>query len=292
MQEVAPFVQEFSASVKPSHARWQTIALIGLVGGLYWAILEHLTEQWWRDPNFSHGFVVPVFSVFVLWESRHRFEGLTATPSWAGLAIVMFAIILLLAGVLGSELFLARVSLLVMIAGLVIFFLGWTYFRRMLFPWGFLFFMIPIPAIVFNEITLPLQLLASRIAACVLPLAGVPVLREGNVINLPSIPLEVAEACSGIRSLISLSALAVMYGYFREKDTIKRVILAAAAVPIAILANSFRIVGTGLLVEYWSPSKAEGFFHALSGVVMFVFSLAALVIFHRVLSLVGHRETK
>jgi exosortase len=266
----------------------QFSALIAVVGWLYKSILLRLVGQWWHDPNFSHGFLVPVFSLFILWQSRSRLASVPVKPSWWGLPILLFAIALLLVGVLGSELFLARISLLVLVAGLIVWFAGWQRFRLMLFPWAFLFFMIPIPAIVFNQLTLPLQILASRIAAAVLPLAGVPVLREGNVIHLPAMPLEVAEACSGIRSLLSLATLAAMYGYLREAKTSFRVILVLAAIPIAILANSFRIVGTGLLVQYWNPEMAEGFFHTLSGGLIFLFSLVLLGGFDQLLSRFRH----
>ncbi len=177
--------------------------------------------------------------------------------------IVVFALAVLLAGVLGAELFLSRISLLLLIAGLVVFFRGWHSFRPFFFPWAFLFLMIPIPEIVFGQITFPLQILASKVAALLLPLLGVPVLREGNIINLPAMPLEVVEACSGIRSLLSLVTLAIIYGYLVETRTWARVTLALASIPIAVAANSLRIVGTGLLVQYWDPDKAEGFFHII-----------------------------
>ena len=143
--------------------------------------------------------------------------------------------------------------------------------------------MIPIPNIVFNQITFPLQLLASKVAAEVLPLLGVPILREGNVINLPAMALEVAEACSGIRSLMSLVTLAIIYGYLTEKRILMRIALAVASVPIAVAANSVRIIGTGLLVQYWDPDKAEGFFHASWGWIIFVISLTLLISFHGLL---------
>ena len=195
---------------------------------------------------------------------------------------------------LGAELFLSRVSLLLVIAGLIVLFAGWKFFRALLFPWAFLIFMIPIPAIIFNQITFPLQFLASRVASAVLPLAGVPVLREGNVIMLPDMALEVAEACSGIRSLLSLATLAIIYGYLLEPRKMIRVLLAVAAVPVAVAANSLRIVGTGLLVQYWDPDKAEGFFHAFSGWLIFVVSLAMLFILHHLLRLLWreNREAK
>jgi exosortase len=143
--------------------------------------------------------------------------------------------------------------------------------------------MIPIPAIVFNQITFPLQLLASKVASNVLPWLGVPVLREGNVIVLPAMALEVADACSGIRSLMSLATLAVIYGYLVEQSVSLRVVLALASLPIAVAANSLRVVGTGLLVQYWDPDKAQGFFHEFQGWLMFVASLGMLYLVHRVL---------
>jgi exosortase len=262
-----------------------------LIGWLYSSILYHLVGQWWQDPNFSHGFFVPFFSAFVFWQNRSRLASLPAVPSSWGLPIVLGALCVLILGVLGAELFLSRVSLLLLIAGLVIFFLGWNYFRAVLFPWAFLILMIPIPAIIFNQITFPLQLLASKVAAVLLPVMGVPVLREGNVISLPAMVLEVAEACSGIRSLLSLTTLAIIYGYLMEPRNSLRVALALASLPIAVAANSFRIVGTGLLVQYWDPEKAEGFFHLFSGWLIFVISLLMLFLCHRVLRLFwAHRE--
>jgi exosortase len=165
--------------------------------------------------------------------------------------------------------------------GIIIFLRGWVTLRAVLFPLIFLVLMIPIPAIVFAQITFPLQILASKLSAWLLPLLGVPVFREGNVINLPAMPLEVAEACSGIRSLLSLTTLAIMYGYLLEKRIGIRVLLGLASIPIAVAANGLRIVGTGLLVQYWDPDKAEGFFHAFSGWLIFVVSLLMLFVFHR-----------
>jgi exosortase len=167
---------------------------------------------------------------------------------------------------------------------MTVFFMGWEMLRAVLFPLLFLILMVPIPAIVFSQITFPLQILASKLSAWLLPILGVPVLREGNVINLPAMPLEVAEACSGIRSLLSLLTLSIMYGYLLEKRIWVRIVLALASVPIAVAANALRIVGTGLLVQYWDPDKAEGFFHAFSGWLIFVVSLLMLFALHRCLT--------
>jgi len=266
--------------------------LAGLVGWLYFPILSRLLAQWWNDPNFSHGFFVPAFSLFVLWQDRRRLAEVAIRPSGWGLVITALGLAVLIVGVLGAELFLSRFSLLIVIAGLVIFFRGWGWFRAILFPWALLILMIPIPAIIFNQITFPLQILASKAAAFALPLAGVPVLREGNVINLPAMPLEVAQACSGIRSLLSLGTLAIIYGYLMESRNSLRAVLALASIPIAVIANSLRIVGTGLLVQYWNPDKAEGFFHAFSGWLIFVVSLGLLFLLHRLLRLIWPGEEK
>ena len=272
--------------VRPSSAIWGEVPLwqVGVLAALcvwlYWSTLLHLVGQWWSDPNFSHGFFVPLFSAFVIWQERDRLARIRPTPSWTGAIVLLAGLGLLVVGRLGAELFLDRSSLLVVIAGVIILFLGWNLFRALLFPWAFLLLMIPIPTILFNQITFPLQLLASKAAAAVLPLMGVPILREGNVINLPSMALEVAEACSGIRSLMSLVTLAIMYGYLMEKRLWVRWLLAIASIPIAVAANSFRIIGTGLLVQYWDADKAEGYFHASWGWIIFVISLVLLYAVH------------
>jgi exosortase len=249
---------------------------------LYYPTLIHLVGQWWTDPNFSHGFFVPLFSAFVVWQERSRLTRLSPQPSWWGLLFLGFGLCVLIVGQLGAELFFSRLSLLIVLAGLIVLFLGWTFFRVLLFPWAFLLLMIPIPAIIFNQIAFPLQLLASKVASTTLPWMGVPVLREGNVIILPAMALEVADACSGIRSLMSLTTLAVIYGYLMERKIGPRVLLALASIPIAVIANSLRVVGTGLLVQYWDPDRAQGFFHEFQGWLMFVASLAMLYLLHRI----------
>lgn len=272
---------------------WQGLILLLLCAFLYSETLARLVRHWIDDADFSHGFFVPLFSAFVIWTNRKQLATLEVRPSWFGLPVIAGALALLAVGLLGAELFLARSSLVFLLCGMVIHFLGWGYFQALLFPLGFLFLMIPIPAIIFNQIAFPLQLIASQMAAELLALLGVPVLREGNVIRLPVMTLEVVEACSGIRSLISLTTLAIIYGYLLEPRIGKRVVLALAAIPIAVAANGLRIVGTGVLGEYWDPEKAQGFFHTFSGWLIFVLSLLMLFAVHRLMKLSGRpRETK
>jgi exosortase len=281
--QTAPLTVESQPLSQQRTPWWQILVFVAVLGWLYASVLRHLAGQWARDPNYSHGFFVPLFSLLVIWSEREKLRKLAAQPSASGLLVLAFGLAVLAGGTLGAELFLSRVSLLLTIAGLVVLSFGWNHMRAIFFPWIFLLFMIPIPAIVLNQITFPLQLLASKAASLTLPLAGVPVLREGNVIQLPAMALEVAEACSGIRSLMSLATLAIIYGYLMEPRTSIRLILALASVPIAVLANSFRIIGTGLLVQYWDPQKAQGFFHTFSGWLIFVVSLIMLFVLHRAL---------
>jgi len=261
-------------------------AIIGiLLIAVYFRVLIKLVTDWYQLPDFSHGFLVPIFAVYLVWTKRKTLFDTKVAPSWSGVAVVALGLVVLLLGMYGAELFLSRVSLVILLTGLVLSFGGWQLLKELRFALLVLLLAIPIPAIVFNEITLPLQTLAAKLASALLPLFGVPVLREGNVIELPAMKLEVAEACSGIRSLMSLFTLSVFYGYFLEKSNLRRALLALASIPIAIAANAVRILGTGLCVQYWDPDKALGFFHEFSGWVMFLVSLGCLYIVHRVMCL-------
>jgi exosortase len=259
---------------------------------LYWPTLVHLVGQWASDRDFSHGFFVPLFSGFVVWQDRDRLLRIPRQPSWSGAILLICALGTLIVGQMGAELFLSRCSLLLVLAGLVILFAGWKLFRAVLFAWAFLFLMVPIPAIIFNQITFPLQILASKVAAATLPIFGVPVLRQGNIMVLASMALEVADACSGIRSLMSLATLAIIYGYLMEPRLWVRYVLAAASVPIAVLANSFRVITTGLMVQYWDPEKAEGTFHTSWGWIVFVSSLAMLFGVHSLIRWIWPNERR
>lgn len=276
---VDPVSTHASAAIR----QWALAVLAVMIAILYAGTLVRLFSDWLHDPNYSHGLLVAPFSAYLVWRKRGALRLLPIRPTSWGLAGIVGALVMLVAGKLGAELFISRSSLVLLIAAIVLFFAGWRWLRALAFPLAFLFFMIPIPAIIFDQISLPLQFFASHVASSLLALTGVPVLREGNVIHLPAMTLEVAQACSGIRSLISLLALAVIYGYFLESSLWRRVVLAASAVPIAVLANALRIMGTGMLVEYWSPEWATGFFHAFSGWLVFFVALLLLFAFHSLL---------
>lgn len=267
------------------HFAWGSVLIFALMAAVYYRVLAKLVTDWWQIPDFSHGFLVPIFAAYLVWTKRKILLDTRIAPAWSGIVFVVAGLVVLVLGVYGAELYLSRVSLVILLAGLVLCFGGWELLKELRFVLLVLLLAIPIPSILFNEITLPLQILASKLASALLPIFGVPVLREGNVIELPAMKLEVAEACSGIRSLMSLFTLSVFYGYFVEKSSLRRAILAVASIPIAIAANAVRILGTGLFVQYWDPEKALGFFHEFSGWVMFLVSLGCLFIVHRIMHL-------
>jgi exosortase len=274
--------------IRPRRYNWLPYVIItALLAVIYYRIADKLVYDWYTIPDYSHGFLVPLFSGYLIWDKRKTLSATPVRQTWRGVLLIVFAIILLILGVYGVELFTTRMSFIFLMGGLIWTFFGGKMLRELRFPLLVLILAIPIPAIIFNHITFPLQLLASRIASDILPVLGVPVLQEGNVIQLPVMKLEVAEACSGIRSLMSLFALAVFYGYFLERTTTRRTILALASIPIAVAANVVRIVGTGLCVQYWDPDKALGFFHEFSGWVMFVISLGCLYLVHRAMQLIS-----
>ena len=261
---------------------WCTI-LLSLLVLLYASVLRLLVAQWWTDPNYGHGFFVPLFSGYILWHQRERWTKSEIEPSNFGLLVMLGAVALLFIGSLGAELFTSRFSLLVLIAGIILFLAGWKMLRAVVFPLAFLIFMIPIPVIIYNQITFPLQLIASRLATVWLEVVGVPVLRDGNVLVLSNFSLEVAEACSGIRSLMSLIALAVAYGHLAEPRRWVRYVLVVLMVPSAIVTNAMRIMGAGVLAHKFGPQAAEGFLHQFSGWVVFLATLVLIFLCHWIL---------
>ena len=282
-----------SLSGAKARLEWLPYAsIVLLLVVLYYRVGIKLVYDWSTLPDYSHGFLVPFFVAFLIWDKRKVIESTPIRQSWLGVPLVIFSLAVLILGIYGVELFTSRMSFIFLMAGLIWTFFGWAMVRVLRFPLLVLVLAIPFPAILFNQITFPLQLLASRIASDILPLLGVPTLHEGNVIELPVMKLEVAEACSGIRSLMSLFTLSVFYGYFLEHTTKRRVILALASIPIAVTANVARIVGTGLCVQYWDPEKALGFFHEFSGWVMFVISLACLYLVHRAMRLISPEKAQ
>lgn len=263
---------------------WVTIGFFGiLLLACYFPVLIALVKNWNSDADMGHGFFVPLVAGFIVWQKRDELARISPKPNWWGLAIVAYAALQLYIATLGAELFLARTAFVLSLAGIVLLLGGAAYLRILAFPLFLLLFMVPIPAVIYNRITFPLQILASETAEWALGLLQIPVLREGNVLVLPEQTLSVVEACSGIRSLLTLSFLSLVYGYFAEKRFWIRVLLFVATIPIAIVANANRVTLTGVLAEY-KPEYAEGFFHEMSGGVIFLAALLLMVVLHQFLA--------
>lgn len=266
------------------------LILAVLLGAVYWRILRALAIQWWDDANYSHGFLVPLFSLYLVWQQRAALRTSPRPGNPLGVLVILAGIAALILGDLGAENFLMRSSLIVIISGLVLFHLGTQVFRAVLFPLAFLFFMVPLPGVIFYAITFPLQRLAAEQAAWTLDALGIPVLLDGNIIHLAQLSLGVTEACSGIRSLISLFAGAVAWAHLLLPSGWAMVMFVAATLPITILANATRVVLTGLIGRQFGVQYASGFFHEFAGWAIYIFAFVCLLATHSLISAVWRRR--
>jgi exosortase len=301
-------------SVLATKHSWRAIALVSVILFTYATVLVKLSHDWWSDENYSHGLLVPFIIGYILWSQRAKFASERPRPSvlLGGFAVAV-ALFALWTGVAGAELYTQRMSLVLLVAGTVVYFGGLRFLRLVLVPLVLLILAIPIPAIVFNKIAFPLQLFASRVAVWSMTVLGIPVLRLGNVIELKPLnsfatkKLEVVEACSGIRSMMTLMTLAVVFAYFtypRSGDTsgtggrlrrygfLRSSIIVLSAVPIAILTNAARVSGTGILSHYYGIGVAEGFFHSFSGWAIYVVAFLMLFGFGWILDRFKPRQPK
>jgi exosortase len=276
---------DISVGWQTAQRYWQFLLVSAVLLTLFAPVIAGLFVNWYQDPDYSQGFFIPLLSGYLVWRKRNELLRLSARPSWHGLFIVLGSLGLLFLGSLGAEFFLTRIAFVGTVAGLVVYFLGWPTLRSICFPLGLLLLMIPLPTLVYNEIVFPLQFVASSFATRVLDTLNLfPVLREGNILVLPHNRIEVVEACSGIRSLMSLITLAVAYGYFAEQNRYLRIALVLLVVPLAVVSNGFRVVGTAMLTYYWGPKAAEGFLHSFSGWVIFVVATCLLLMLHKAIN--------
>ena len=265
----------------------QQLAAVGLVLGalllVYWPVLTGLVSDWSNDDNYSHGFFIVPLALYFAWERRDKILAAPHQPSLFGLVVVAGSLFLLIAGLLGAELFLSRVSMVFTLAGAILFLFGWPTLRVLAFPLAFLLLMIPLPALIFNKIAFPLQLLASHVGEYSVRSLDIPILREGNVLILANAKLEVAEACSGIRSLVSLFTLGIVFGYFVDNRLWVRSFIALSAIPVAILANGLRVASAGVAAHNYGTAGVEGLFHEFSGWVVFVVAFLMMFALQRLL---------
>jgi exosortase len=257
------------------------IYILGLLVVLiYLPVLADLVLDWYEDPNYSHGFLIIPVSVWFIWRQRSELAQVQAESSNWGLAGVVVALAIFIVGTAGAEYFSVRFSFVLLLTSLTLYFFGWRFLKKTWFAFFFLLFMIPIPYVIYYSLTFPMQLFASKIASFGLGAIGLPLVRLGNVLHLPGgQALEVAEACSGLRSIVSLLALGALFAYFTQQNRVKALILFCSTIPIAILGNVLRISFTTIGSYAISDQFVEGTLHEMAGMLVFMFSLVMLVIF-------------
>ena len=247
-------------------------------------VLYYMVANWRAVPDYSHGFVVAPLALYFAWERRRQLARAPITPSWWGLVPLGLGALAYAIGRLGVELMSMRVGFVLTLMGMVLLLLGRPIFRILLFPLCFLFLMVPLPGSLLNIIAFPLQLIAADLAVTALQLFGMPVLREGNIIHLPETQLFVAEACSGLRSLMALGTLGVVFAYFFRKTWGERLVLVASTIPIAVLVNAFRVMLTAYLTHRFGKGMAEGVIHQTEGFFTFGLAFGLLLLEARLLA--------
>jgi len=260
-----------------SPARWSTAFVLASFTAAYWFVLAGLFGQWIDDPNYTHGILVVPMAALLAWRRRHRVTAFAARPSLTGLFLLAISGAVYIVGVAAAELFLMRVSMVGAIAGLVWTTQGGQRTRVLAWPLLFLLFMVPLPYLVYYRLTFPLQLQSSAITGALLSAAGMPVLREGNVLRLENYSLEVVTACSGLRSIMTLGAMAFFLTDFLNLGRWGRGVFLLLVVPVAVGANSLRLLVTAVLAAVSGPEAAEGFLHGASGVAVFLGGLLVLL---------------
>lgn len=251
---------------------------------LYLPFFKTLVEAWESNADYSHGYFIPCISLFMVYSLRDRLRSEVPGCSLWGVPLLILGLALLLAGKIGSEFFLQRCSFLVCLTGILLFLAGRRIFAILAFPVAYLLFMIPLPAIIWNKLAFPLQLLGSAITEQLVRLLGIPIFREGNVLHLVETTLEVVAACSGLRSLVTMFALSALLVFFANMPRWKKCLLFFSAAPVAIVANILRLTGTALLASKYGGAVAQGFLHDFSGMVVFAIGLALLFGVHTLLA--------
>jgi exosortase len=264
--------------------------LLLLTSALNFHVWFDLIRDWMLDDNYSHGFLVVPISIWIFHRCRKDLV-YPAETSRLGIALVVMGSIGLILGIAASEFFTTRMSLVLQITGIGLAYLGKTNFRKVWFAFFFLLFMVPVPAVIYYQATLPMQLLSTKATAFLLQLLGIPAIREGNIIHLPGYSLEVVEACSGLRSLVTLLALGSLYAWLYMSGMVRSVVLTLAMIPIAIAANVFRILITAIGAYTISEKLADTFLHEVSGLLVFISALVMMMILGAILTWLGKRSS-
>lgn len=274
--------QPAPAPVKASFPVVQMGWYFGFLVVLFFPVLATMVKEWATLEEMGHGFFVPLVAGYVVWNDRERILAQPVKPFLPAAFLIVWGFFQMVLGFLGADFFTARTAFLIALVGVIWTLAGTAVLRSLLFPLFILLFMIRIPLFVYQQMTFPLQIFASKVATFLLQTIGIPVLRDGNILELPSQRLEVIEACSGIRSLLSLTFLSLAYAYTFDSRVWMRPVLFLCSIPIAIGANAIRVTVTGILSEY-NQKLAEGFFHSFEGWLLFMVALGALILIHRLI---------
>ncbi len=270
----------------------QVLTLGLLLAALYHRVIAELGHDWVVDENYSHGFLIPLVSAYMIWRQRARIRSLRPESSGIGLVLILSGLLLFIVASIATEYFTQRLSLLVVMGGLVLYLGGQRLAGLVAFPLVYLVFMIPLPYVVYYSASFPLELLASRATTSVVALLGIPIVRAGNILRLESTTLQVVDACSGLRSLLSLSALAAAMAYLTQRTFLTALLLFLASVPVAIGANVLRLTVTAILASMYGEHVAQGFLHQFSGLLVFAFAIICLGIIGGILRwLVSGKDT-
>jgi exosortase len=242
----------------------------------FFPIYPELIRDWLGHSDNSHAFIVPLIAAFFAWQRRKDLRSARIGGSAWGASILAISLIIYLLSYAGGIAFPARAAMVFSLFGLVWFCLGSEIIRILAFPILFLLFMVPVPYSFLSLVSMPLQLMATRVSATLIEYCSIPVYREGNMLYFVRTQLEVAEACSGIRSIMSLTMLSLVFCYFSREGWWRKALLVAAAIPIAMMANILRVTGTGILAHFYGDKVARGFLHEFSGLVVFAFGFMVL----------------
>jgi len=254
-----------------------TVLIVSALGFIYYRTIAALIAVWNTDPDYSHGYVIPVVSLYMIWYIRERLSFASLQPLNGGLFVLILGVLLQVVGFVGSEHFLQGLSLIVIFFGISLYIGGWIITRALCVPIGFLIFMIPLPSVIWNKFTFFLKLQSSDMAVTLLKtFSSIPLIQNGNIIVLTGGSLEVADACSGIRSLISLTAVAVLIAFIGHYALWKKYVLVFAAIPIAFVANVTRVILMVVYANHYGIGAIESFVHPMSGAMIFIVGFALL----------------
>ncbi len=268
------------------------IALAALsIAVLFHQVICGMVRDWYTNENYSQGFLIPFISGYLVWQQRQRISELPIRPHNSGFLMLIFCCLFFMAASIGAELFSMRLSMLMILFSSVVFLAGWPIAKTLSAPIGYLIFMIPLPAIIWNKIAFPLKLFATHMAVSAIRAANIPVYGEGNIIYLANTTLQVVDACSGLRSLTSLLAISAAFALITDHSKVKKIILFLSAVPIAILLNIVRLFMTAVLASRFGPQVAQGFLHEISGLIVFALALVLTYLVHLLLLRMRGRDT-